>query len=669
MTNTDMPLIREIPEKKVPNYFFKNNGNLTFTNISTQWIRTEPSFSNGCTFADLDNDGDLDIVVNNIDQELYILENGLKASNYLKIGLLGPDLNKFGLGAKVYVYAQSGNQVLEHYTGNGYLSSSSNELLFGLGKDKLIDSIKVIWPDDREETLFQVSTNRKIELKHKNSNLKNSKLNPQKPNFGHIVKPFSKFIHSEKPSLDFSREPLIPFANSNEGPTISVADLNKDGLDDFFIGGAKAQASHVYLQQESGEFQDSQTALFEEEMMSEDVASVFFDANGDDDIDLLVASGGNEFSKGKPLTPRLYLNYNGVFIRDTTAFQDIEINASKIIVNDFDADGDYDLVIASDQIPAKYGKSPAQFFLLNQGNGKFIDATETVIPELKNIGNIKDMSWADVNGDNIDDLIVVGHWMPISVFINSGKEFRLQNSDELKKTNGLWNSILTVDVDNDGDQDLVCGNWGTNTKLQASLQQPMTLYNYDFDNNGQTDPLVTYFHKNTETPFASKDELVKQMPYLNKSFLSYKDFAAASIEDLFGKDALDNSEKKYVYELQSSIFINDGTGHFSKQHLPIIAQISSINDIISEDFDSDGFKDLLIVGNNFEISTQLGRLDALHGLILYNSQNRSEPFQTHYEMLQLDGASREIHKMKIKNLQTYLIGRNNDSPLFFIYNN
>lgn len=669
MKNTDMPLIKEIPEKKVPNYFFKNNGDLTFSDVTSRWINAEPSFSNGCTYADLDNDGDLDIIVNNIDEELYILENTLQNSNYLKLKLNGPENNIHGIGARINMYTESGSQVLEHFTTNGYLSSSSNELLFGLGTDTHIDSLHIIWPDDKTQQLLDVEINQKITLNHRNSATSLKKREVHELDTLQLQTPIVEFIHQEKPTLDFNKEPLIPFASSNEGPTISVSDVNNDGLDDFFIGGAKAQASHLYVQEVSGKFTDSQTTLFEETAINEDVTSIFFDANGDNFDDLLVASGGNEFLNGDPLRPRLYVNRNGTFTRDTLAFGNIALNASKISVNDFDGDGDYDIVITADQVPSTYGKTPEHYFFINDGNGKFINAIDSIAPELKAIGNVKDMAWSDVNGDGIEDLIVVGHWMPISIFINDGKVLRLQDSPTLKKTNGWWNSIVVLDVDNDGDLDFICGNWGLNTKFKASVTQPITLYNFDFDNNGQIDPLITYFHKQTENPFASKDELVKQMPYLNKKFLSYSDFANASIRELFGSNSLNKAKIKQVYELQSSVFINDGSGTFTKRPLPAIAQVSSIQDILVDDFNANGFKDLLIVGNNFEISTQLGRLDALHGLILYNSRTKEKPFESQYKMLQIDGASREIHKIKIKGVETYIIGRNNDSPFFYIENN
>ena len=666
MTDTDLPLINEIPEKKTANFFFKNNGDLTFSDYTNKWYTSETSFSNGSTFADLDNDGDLDIVVNNIDEEVFILKNTADKSHYLNVKLEGSDKNRFGIGAKVTAYSANNAQTLQHYTTNGYLSSSSNKLHFGLSKDSIIDSLVIIWPDNKFQKLKQIHSNQEIVLDYEQSSpisyttRDSTKLQPKYLNDSLIA-----FIHKEQPSLDFNREPLIPFASSNEGPTISVADINQDGLDDFFIGGAKKQASHLYIQNSLGSFIDAQTDLFSEDKTEEDVTSLFFDANGDEYLDLIVASGGNEFKGGKPLKPRLYINNDGVFRKDLNAFDDITLNASKITAEDFDNDGDLDLVIASDQLPSQFGKNPRQYFFLNSGTGEFIDATVQIAPELEYLGNIKDMAWEDVNGDAVKDLIVVGHWMPISIFINDGSQLRLQKNKTLMDTNGWWNSILMLDVDNDGDSDMVCGNWGENTKLKATKEKPITLYNYDFDDNGQADPIITYYHKSIETPFASKDELAKQLPYLNKTFLSYSDFASASINDLFGNAKLNKAEKKQIYELRSSLFINDGKGNFSKQALPLIAQTSSVNSIIGEDFNNDGFKDLLIVGNNYEISTQLGRLDALHGLILYNSTDPKFPYQNHYEMLEINGAARETHNIKIKDCKGYIIGVNNAAPIFY----
>ncbi len=668
MRNTDMPLIEEIPEKKVSNYFFKNNGDLTFTNYTSTWFKAEASFSNGCAYADLDNDGDLDIVVNNLDEPVSILQNNQKQNNFIKIKLKGPPNNINGIGTKVFVYSLGKEQYQEHYPSNNYLSSGGNIIHFGVGNDSIIDSLKIVWPDKTIKKITDIKPNQETFVVLKN-NKDDLKFTPSNGSNQYIIaKDLSvDFVHEEKQTLDFNREPLVPFVGSNEGPTISVADINRDGLDDFFIGGAKTQSSKLYLQNVEGNFIESQTNPFESKVNNEDVTSIFFDANGDDYLDLLVASGGNEYLNGEPLRPRLYLNIEGDFMEETLAFSNISTNASKISTNDYDNDGDVDVIIASDLVPTQFGEVPQQYFFINDGKGNFSDATELIVPELKNLGNVKDLVWTDLNGDGIDDLLVAGHWMPISIFINDGKKLTLLKSNDLSTTHGWWNTVVSMDVDNDGDQDFIAGNWGANTKFKASRTKPITLYNYDFDSNGQNDPLITYYHGGTETPFASKDELVKQMPFLNKKYLSYDSFAKASIEDIFGNASLNKSNKKYVYELRSCLFINQGGGKFLKQPLPIIAQASSIHDIAIDDFDKDGFKDLLIVGNTYEISTQLGRLDALHGLILYHSKDNQQPYTSRYKMLEIDGAAREIQKIKLKNTESYIIGRNNNSPIFFIY--
>lgn len=669
MTNTDMPLIHEIPQKKVANYFFKNNGDLTFANYTANWFEETPTFSNGCAYADLDNDGDLDLVINNQDEEVSIIQNNQITNNHVKIRLEGPSKNRNGIGSKVILYSQNKEQYQELYPSNNYLSSSSNELIFGIGQDTLIDSLKVIWPDNKVTITSNLMANENYRVSYSKA-MESLNLKKQKgePTYVPSKELNVNFVHEEKQTLDFSREPLIPFVGSNEGPSLSVADINDDGLDDFFIGGGKTQASKIFLQNKNGQFTESDTLTFRKKSINEDVTSVFFDANGDEFMDLLVASGGNEYSNGEPLTPRLYLNFEGAFVEDPNAFKNIYLNASKISVSDFDNDGDVDVVIASDMIPLKYGETPSQFFFINEGDGKFKDASKSVAPELMDVGNVKDMVWLDVNKDGIKDLIVVGHWMPISVFINDGEKLKPLQSESLEKTNGWWNTITAFDIDNDGDEDFVVGNWGINTKFKATKKKPITLYNYDFDANGQKEPLITYFHGNTETAFSSKDELVKQMPFLNKKYLSYIDFANASIEDIFGKESLKKADKKYVYELNSCAFINEGDGNFVKKPLPLLAQSSSIHDMTSNDFDQDGFKDLLVVGNTFEISTQLGRQDALHGLILYHSKNDQSPYENRYQMLEIDGASRKIQKIKLNDTEAYVIGRNNDSPLFFIYN-
>ena len=667
MTKEDMTFIDEMPNKKVPNYFFKNKGDLTFENVSEKWSDQQNSYSNGSIYADLDNDGDLDIVVNNVDQEAFVLENTSNSTtknHFLKIDFKGSKNNPFGIGAKVIAYGKNTHVSAENFVTRGYLSAVPPQLHLGIGRDSVLDSLKVIWPGGRFQTLRTVHTNQKLTCNiSKASGNFYEKSEEFTPSILNNVPDFLGFFHKDSPTLEFNRSPLVPFANTNEGPDLLVTDINADGLGDILISGAKGQASALFVQQKEGNFISKQTALFEEDKINEDVSQVFFDADGDGDQDLIIVSGGNEFKSGKALQPRFYRNETGTLQKEKEQFATINVNASKVGTIDFDNDGDEDILISSDQIPHQFGTTPLQYIFKNDGTGNFKDVSETFGKAFREIGNVKDFIWKDLNSNGFQDLIVVGHWMPITIFYNDGKSLQLQDNPTLKNTNGWWNTIVADDFDNDGDIDFVVGNWGLNSKFNASISEPITLYSADFDNNGDIDPIVTHFQQHKETPFASKDELVKQLPYLNKQFLSYKDFAQASIFQLFSKEKLTKSSQKKIYELRSSFYENDGVGNFTIKPLPTIAQASTIHDIAVEDFDNDGFKDLLIVGNTTEISTQLGRLDASHGLILRNTKEGGFEWLSN-QKFDVAGSARNIAKIKVKDKDFYVIGMNNDVPIF-----
>ncbi|WP_350293085.1 VCBS repeat-containing protein [uncultured Croceitalea sp.] len=667
MEKTDMPLVNEIPQKKVSNYFFKNQKNLQFKNVTNDWYNEEPSFSNGCTYADLDNDGDLDIVVNNVNEEAYVLENTNTTGNYLKIAFKGHKKNRNGIGTKLIAYTKSGIKTSQNFTTQGYLSAVPNTIHLGLGKDSIIDSLKIIWPGGRYETKNKVNTNQFLIVNINDAENYIVSGNINDASLYTRIDSIVPFEHKESAILDFSREALIPYANSNQGPDIQVLDINKDGLEDFFITGAKGQASELFFQTSAGKFKSVQKTVFSETNIDENTTSIFFDANGDVYPDLLVASGGNEFKSGETLKPKLYINKQGNLNYDQKQFSSIELNASKIDAIDFNNDGAMDILISSDGVASDFGKTPKQYLFQNDGVGNFKDITDVFAPALRNIGNVTDFFWKDLNDNGYLDLVVVGHWMPISVFLNTGKKLQLQKNISLKGTSGLWNSIKPADFDNDGDIDFVCGNWGINTKLKASIEKPITLYRKDLDDNGKVDPIITYYHKETETPFASKDELVKQIPSINKKFLSYSAFAKASVQEIFGKKNLQSSNVKLVNQLQSCYFENDGKGNFIIHPLPLIAQASAIFDIAIDDINNDGYKDLLIVGNNYEISTQLGRLDGFHGLVLENDKNNNFLWR-HDQNLGISGAARVIKPIQIENKDYYIIGINNKAPVLLLKN-
>ena len=363
------------------------------------------------------------------------------------------------------------------------------------------------------------------------------------------------------------------------------------------------------------------------------------------------------------MRPRLYRNRSGQFEKDSLAFADFSVNASAVDTLDIDGDGDLDIFISSDAVPGAFGKTPGHRFFENDGAGNFTAIRADFIPGLQSYGPIDDFGWADLNGDGRTDLVVAGHWGPVAVFYNTGSGWERATKNGLDGSNGWWNCIEVTDIDQDGDMDLIGGNWGLNSKFRASPDTPLTLYRSDFDQNGSVEPVVTYFHKGVETPFASRDELGKQMPFLNKKFRTYHDFAGATLEELFSSTALEKAEKKQVFELRSCVFLNDGHGQFEKIPLPNIAQASTIYDFLPEDLDRDGDTDLILIGNLYEMSTQLGRLDALQGLVLKNNGGGSFSWAPELA-LPVSGAGRAIEPLRIENKEHFIIGRNNATPIF-----
>src|SRR5690606_27204563 len=546
LSDRDMELIDRLPSKKVQNYFYKNNKAIGFSNVTSSWAPKIDSYSHGCTYADLDNDGDLDLVVNNVNQEAFVMENTLEGTNSITLSFVGPPKNPMGIGAKVLVHSKGGTQVQENFTSRGFQSAKDNRLVFGLGTDAVVDSIQVVWPGGNFQTLKQPRANSSLKVDHSQAN--GDYYARQLPlRRDYVPRPTGlDFVHREQPALDFYRNPLVPFSQSNEGPSIAVADVNGDGLEDLFISGAKKQPSALYLQGEGGHFVSHQPELFLEDEIAEDVAQVFFDADNDGDLDLLVVSGGNEFTRGAPLIPRFYENNGGMFSKKASGLEGIETNASKVGAVDFDGDGHLDICIASNSLSTEFGEVSRQYLFRNDGQGNFTDVTDRWAPEFGGLGNIKDFVWADLDGNGFMDLVALGHWTPISVFMNNGQGLELQSGNGLDKTNGWWNCIEMVDLNGDGALDILAGNWGLNTKFSASEERPITLYRKDFDGNGSVETVVTHYHGDRETAFSSKDDLAKQMPFLNKEFLFYRDYAKASLEELLGSDRLGEAKQRKV---------------------------------------------------------------------------------------------------------------------------
>lgn len=663
MTKEDLALVDELPDKKTANYFYRNNGDLTFEDVSNVWSENLGSYSNGAVYTDLDNDGDLDIVTNNINENAFVYQNHsdtLEHNNYIKLKLKGTAQNPHAIGAKATIYTDKGFQISEAYTTRGYLSSVSPIVHFGLGDSSSLDSIAIQWPDGDRSVYKNIAINTTTTLSKDTPYAPVS--NTRKPSYifdndsSHI-----KFKHQDYETKDFSTEPLAPYAISNEGPHISTKDINKDGLEDVFVPGGRFRAGTLYLQEISGKFNKIEQPDLELYKKYEDVDQCFFDVDADGDLDLITIYGGNEKHSGYDTSPKLFINENGVFKVNLDAFPDLKINASVIITSDFDQDGDQDVFIGSNGEAGSYGKSPKNYLFQNNGKGVFKEVTKTSAPDLYSIGQVFDAEFIDINNDKYPDLILAGHYMPITILMNNGKgNFKKEIVPSLEKTNGWWNCIAVGDMDQDGDIDIVAGNWGLNSRLKASEEEPIQLYLNDFDDNGKVDPIVTYFYQGREAPIATKDELTKQIPQLNKKFLSYKAFSEANFKDYFSKGKIDQAEKKQVFTLKTIYFENKGNLDFTQRDLPWEAQVSSVQDILVHDINDDQYPDLILGGNTYEISTQLSRLDASYGVVLLNDKEGSF-VSSENTNLKVNGAVRSIKTIKVKEEEYFLFGINNDS--------
>ncbi|WP_343211293.1 VCBS repeat-containing protein [Aquimarina litoralis] len=663
MTKDDLALIDELPNKKTANYFYSNKGDLTFTDMSAKWTENLPSYSNGAVYADLDNDGDLDIVTNNIDDDAFIYKNRsdtLVKYNYVRLKLKGIQQNTQAIGATATLYSNNELQMASINPTRGYLSSVSPIIHFGLGNSTKIDSIQIQWPNGNFSVHKDIHINSLNFLDQKKINtssidvLKSQKIFEKDSSL-------LKFKHQDYETKDFSIEPLAPYAISNEGPHLSVVDVNNDQLDDIFIPGGRFRSGTLFMQKKTGEFQKTEQTDIELYKKYEDVNQHFFDADADGDLDLITVYGGNENYDGYESTPVLFLNNNGIFEVSSTAFENVKINAAVVITADFDKDGDQDIFIGSNSIAGFYGETPKNYLFLNDGTGNFIDGTLKIVPDIETIGQVYDANFVDINNDGYQDLVIAGHYMPITIFINNQNgNLEKQESLSLKNTNGWWNCIAIEDMDNDGDMDIIAGNWGLNSRLKASEKEPIQLYLADFDNNQKIDPIVTYFYKGRETPIATKDELTKQIPMLNKKFLSYKAFAEANFTDYFSKEKIDQAEKKRVFTLKTTYFENKGNLSFEANELPWEAQISSIHDILIKDVNDDQYPDIILGGNSYEISTQLSRLDGSYGTILINTKKGS--FESCKDSgLKINGAVRSIKSINVKGEDYIVFGINNDS--------
>jgi len=615
--------INNIPSEKIENYVFKNDGDLTFTDTSKKWGLNLKGFSNGMAYGDLDNDGDLDLVINNIDSIASIYKNTASDNNinhYLRFKLNGPKFNLNGLGTKIKIQNKGKIQFQELYLTRGFQSSVEPFVHFGLGNIETVDSVNVVWPDGKSQLLTNLKADKVYILNYKDAVENQSKATKK------ITKLFRNitaenlisFTHQEVKSDDYAIQPLLPYSFSNLGPKMAKADVNNDGLDDVFIGNGSGFAGALFLQQPNRTFKLAVNKVFDEDKKFEDMGAAFFDADGDGDQDLYVVSGSYELKIGSPyLQDRLYLNNGkGSFINSNNL---PIVNASGSVVRpaDYDNDGDIDLFIGGRVVPGKYPLPAKSYILQNDGKGIFTDVTEKVAPQFTKLGMVTDAIWTDYNHDKKQDLIVTGEWMPISIFKNENKHFVNKTIESnLKNSTGWWSSIAQGDFDEDGDMDYIVGNLGLNYKSKATEKQPFEVYAKDFDNNGSLDIVLSYYNEGKLYPVRGRSCSSQQNSEIAKKFPSYNQFSVADVVEVYGKSELKDALHYQAKIFASSYVENLGNGKFKVTALPNLAQLSSINKTIVNDFDGDGNLDCIIAGNLYESEIETPRNDSSIGLFL-----------------------------------------------------
>jgi len=667
-TGTQPPaarLIARMPHVPQPNYAFHNNGDLTFTNLAAAWGLNAAGFSNGAAYVDLDNDGALDLVVNNLNAPATVYRNrarDLDSANhhYLTVTLRGSGANTGGIGAKVIVVGPGGRQLVEEMPTRGFESSVDPRAHFGLGATSRVDSLTVIWPDRRYQTLTNVAADQFITVSQAEAR-RQPPIRPSvhPPLFSDVTDrlPIS-YKHQENTFFDFDREPLMPHLLSTEGAALAVGDVNGDGRDDIYMGGAKWQAGALFLQDASGRFSAAAEPAFRADSLDEDIDAALFDADGDGDLDLYVVSGGNEFWQGAPLRDRLYLNDgHGNFSRSETALPEFFHNGSCVAASrDF-------LFVGSRVVARRYGVTPRSYLLENDGHGHFRDVTAQIAPGLDSVGLVTGASWLDYDGDGKLDLIVVGEWMPVRVFHQENGRFMDRTEQAgFAHTNGWWTSIASADLNGDGRPDLILGNLGLNSFLRASPAEPARLYVSDFFETGTLKQILTSYRHGVSYPLAGRDELVQVMPSLRSRYPTYASFGASRIQDIIPGKELKQAHVLEADTFASVIALNRGDGTFELHTLPAEAQFAPIYASLAEDFDGDGKTDLIVAGNFYGVTPVEGRYDASYGLFLHgDGRGGFSAVDMEQSGLAIDGQVRHMAGLTgAKRERLIVVARNND---------
>lgn len=671
-------LIEIIPVKKISNYAYAGKGNLGFSNKTAQWGLDQASHSNGAAYGDLDNDGDMDLIVNNVNMPLFVYQNNSssldKKHNYLKVILKGEKANKLAVGAKVTLKSKGRLFYQEQIPNRGFQSCVDNRLNFGLGDIQTIDSLIVDWYYGKQTILTDVTVNKTLELTEGEAGVR-SQISENKPagnkRFVALASQgLIEYSHKENTFVDFDRDRLIYHMKSTEGPRSTIADVNSDGLDDIYIGGAKDSAGKLFVQTKKGDFIETNSTLFESDKTSEDLGCLFVDVDQDGDVDLYITSGGNEFpSSSFALMDRLYLNDGiGNFTKSNQTLPSGKPESTSTVSScDFDQDGDMDLFVGV-RLKANLIGIPQNGYLLeNDGNGEFKNVTEQIAPELMGAGMITGASWSDYDNDGDQDLMVLGEWMTIKLYNNDKGYFKeVTEQAGLSKTSGWWNSLAAADLDGDGDMDYIAGNHGLNSRFRASEEKPISCYINDFDDNGRVEQIICTYNGENSYPMVLLHDLTSQLPYLHKKFLKYDSYKSQSIQDVFTEEELKSSVIHTINMLQSVQLINNGDGTFDIKELPQEAQLAPIYAILITDVDSDGIKDVILGGNLYSVKPEIGRYDASYGVYLKGKANNVfQSIPTNQSGLELKGEIRDFEIMKFQDKKILIVVRNNASLQIF----
>jgi hypothetical protein len=669
-------LVAAMSSTKLEHYAFRNRGDLTFANETQAWGLDTPSFASGAAYGDLSGDGALDLVVNNVNGEAFIYRNNartLTPNRYLQVRLDGLAPNRFAIGAKVTLWSGTAQFFQELEPTRGFQSSVDYVLTFGIGQRDTLDSVKVEWPGKQGHVslLTRVAANQRLTVHEAEARTApRVAARPVPPLLTDVTDAIAlPYVHRENVFVDFDLQPLLPKMVSTEGPFLAVADVNGDGLDDVFIGGAKGQPGVLLIQRPDGRFVRTNEQVFAPDRLSDDRGAVFFDARGDGHPDLYVVSGGNAFSAMAPaLQDRLYLNDGRGHFRKASGHLPLEFaSGSRVVAADYDGDGGSDLFVGGRVVPGKYGANPQSLLLRNDGHGHFTDVTQQLAPELAHVGMVTDAAWADVFGDGRLDLVVVGEWMPITIFRNIG-EGRLVRvpTPGLEHSEGWWNRIVAADFTGHGRVDFIVGNLGWNTRFHASDTEPMTMYVADFGGNGTIEQIVSLYNHGVSYPIAMRDDLLRGIPALRARYPSYKAYAGQRVTDIFTPEQLRGAIFKQVHTFATTLARNNGDGSFTLIPLPREAQIAPVYGILAGDFAGDGRTGLLLAGNFDGVKPEIWRMSASEGLLLRSDGAGNfaavRPSESGFVV---PGQARDIQRVRTRQGELYVVARNNDRPLIF----